>query len=123
MCTFLKYINFQTLYLNVAVFDVDDNKNLIDSTCALKPPSKPRPPVGRTQAAVARKAVGHWLMITSIDVLLNAPDIAVRFLALVGLLCEDSVIQWNPLESNLTFSSEYFYSRIMSDECRTALLN
>jgi hypothetical protein len=91
------------------------NDNPSDATCMLKPPPTPRPAIGR-QASVARTAVGHWLVITTVGLLLNAPDTTIRFLTLVGLLCEDCAIPWSTMESRLILSSKFIGS-IDSDVC------
>jgi hypothetical protein len=63
--------------------------------------------VRRSQAVVARAAVGHWLLITSIDLLLNAPDNVIRLLVIFGILCDD-----NGVESKLfLIGSQLFYAR------------
>ena len=64
--------------------------------------------VRRPQTMVARAAVIRWLLITSVALLLNAPDNIIRLLILVGLLCEDCAIRWNPFESPLAYSSNRF---------------
>jgi hypothetical protein len=112
------------IYRSVVLYH--HNEDLDESTSTVVLPETPRPsnrkPIRRSQADIARSAVGRWLLITAIGLLLNAPDIIIRLLALVGLLCEDCIIQWNPSESRLVLSSECFDNHV--DKIRiSSLLN
>jgi hypothetical protein len=87
----------------------DDNEQLASSR-SLTPVTNPRleSTNPRPQATIARAAVGHWLLITSVDLLLNAPDNIIRLLIIAGLLCEDvdCLIRWNPFESHIVLTGK-----------------
>jgi hypothetical protein len=70
--------------------------------------------VRRSQAVVARASVGHWLLITSIDLLLNAPDNVIRLLVIFGILCDGNRV--GPIESKLlSIGNQFFNAGVRSD--------